>query len=118
MGTTDVANASTELWGYCQKFTGPRCGFYSCPYWSHATCINHRCMCPGYGNCAVGGRCVNRGGYGGGYGGGGYGARMSVDGHYCMHGWRATWPNGLRTFCRGYCCYHNGRGPFCRVNEY
>lgn len=50
--------------------------------------------------------------------------RKAVDGLSCEHGWSATWPDGSRSFCRTFCCYHRDRKTgmrtthsFCRVRE-
>merc|ERR1719229_867477 len=46
-----------------------------------------------------------------------------MSGSHCEHGWTARWKDGVRSHCRGFCCYHRNpkthrrtRHSFCRVN--
>merc|ERR1719464_988062 len=54
----------------------------------------------------------------------GFHGRVAVDGHACMHGWRAR-ARGHTYVCHSYCCYHRspitGRRTvhsYCRVHEF
>merc|ERR1712150_304217 len=44
--------------GGCNKDTGGTCRFFGCGYSRHAKCVNHKCVCEGWGVCPENGMCV------------------------------------------------------------